>query len=70
MSRKVAYAWVRCNAWKGPDIGAIDPVSASFVVFFHPRRHRWEDPFRLDSLIIEPFLGRRARHSETAPSQC
>ena len=41
--------------WKGTDIAALDPVSGTFVAFFHPRRHRWEDHFRLEGLIIEPL---------------
>ena len=51
----LAYACVRCNAWKGTDIAALDPVSGTLVAFFHPRRHRWEDHFRLDGSIIEPL---------------
>jgi len=41
----VAYACIRCNLWKGSDIGAIDPTTGQLVKLFHPRQHRWEDHF-------------------------
>jgi hypothetical protein len=51
----LAYSCVRCNAWKGTDIAAIDAVTGKLVPLFDPRRNHWEDHFRLDGLIIEPL---------------
>jgi HNH endonuclease len=51
----LAYACLRCNAWKGSDIGSLDPQTGAFVSFFHPRRHRWQDHFALRGAVIEPL---------------
>jgi HNH endonuclease len=50
----LAYACLRCNAWKGTDIGSIDTQTGTFVSLFHPRRQRWEDHFALRGALIEP----------------
>jgi hypothetical protein len=49
----LAYACLRCNAWKGSDVGSFDPQSDTFVSLFHPRRQRWEDHFVLRGAVIE-----------------
>jgi hypothetical protein len=51
----LAYACIRCNAWKGSDIGTVDSLSGELVSFFHPRRHRWDDHFLLRGAVIEPL---------------
>jgi len=51
----LAYACIRCNAWKGSDIGSLDPASGHFVRLFHPRQHRWGDHFRFKGALIEPL---------------
>jgi hypothetical protein len=35
----------RCNAYKGPNLTAIDPVTNSVSELFHPRRHSWQEHF-------------------------
>jgi hypothetical protein len=50
----LAFACVRCNAWKGSDIASLDPETGQLVSLFHPRRQRWPDHFRLDGPFIEP----------------
>ena len=50
----LAYACVRCNAWKGADVGSIATASGGYVSLFHPRRQRWEDHFVLRGAVIEP----------------
>jgi hypothetical protein len=35
----------RCNAYKGPNLTAIDPVTNRVVELFHPRRHLWHEHF-------------------------
>jgi hypothetical protein len=52
----LAYACLRCNAWKGSDVGSLDSESGRFVNLFHPRRQRWEDHFVLRGAIIEPHI--------------
>jgi hypothetical protein len=51
----LAYACLRCNAWKGSDIGSIDPETGAFVSLFHPRRQCWDDHFVLRAAVIEPL---------------
>ena len=33
----LAYACLRCNAWKGSDVGSLDSQTGVFVSLFHPR---------------------------------
>jgi len=54
-SDNLAYACLRCNVWKGTDVGSFDPQSGTLVSLFHPRRQRWEDHFRLQRAVIEPL---------------
>ena len=54
-SDNLAYACLRCNAWKGTDIGSFDTQSGTLVSLFHPRRQRWEDHFLLRGAVIEPL---------------
>lgn len=49
----LAYACLRCNVWKGSDVGSRDPESGAFVGLFHPRHQRWDDHFVLRGVIIE-----------------
>ena len=51
----LAYACVRCNAWKGTDIAALDAVSGTLVPLFNPRRSKWEGHFRIEGFLIEPL---------------
>jgi hypothetical protein len=54
-SDNLAYACLRCNAWKGTDIGSFDTQSGPLVSLFHPRRQSWEDHFLLRGAVIEPL---------------
>ena len=54
-SGNLAYACVRCNAWKGSDVGSFDTQSGTFVSLFHPRRQRWDDHFVLHGAVFEPL---------------
>jgi hypothetical protein len=51
----LAYACLRCNAWKGSDVGSLDRQTGAFVSLFHPRRHRWQDHFVLRGALVEPL---------------
>src|SRR5207244_8923322 len=54
-AENLAYACLRCNAWKGSDIGSLDAQTGSFVSLFHPRQHLWGDHFVLHAGVIEPL---------------
>ena len=41
----LALACHLCNAYKGPNLTGIDPISAAITVLFHPRRDRWDEHF-------------------------
>jgi hypothetical protein len=51
----LAYACLRCNAWKGSDIGSLDPQTGELVSLFNPRRQRWSDHFVFRGSVIEPL---------------
>ena len=51
----LAYECLRCNAWKGSDVGSIDPETGTLARLFDPRRQRWEDHFELRGAVIEPL---------------
>jgi len=51
----LAYACLRCNAWKGSDIGSVDPETGQLVSLFNPRQQEWPQHFRLHGLVIEPL---------------
>lgn len=50
----LAYACLPCNRHKGSDLGSIHRATGNLVRFFHPRRDRWADHFRLDEGRIVP----------------
>ena len=54
-SENLAYACLRCNAWKGSDVGSVDPETGAFASLFNPRRQRWDDHFVLRVAVIEPL---------------
>lgn len=41
----LALSCYNCNAFKGPNIAGIDPLTQKMTRLFHPRRDRWEDHF-------------------------
>jgi len=50
--RSLALACPDCNAFKGPNLSSIDPVSKELVALFNPRQHSWEIHFRLNNAFI------------------
>lgn len=42
----LAFACRYCNAYKGPNIAGVDPLSGQIVPLFHPRRESWREHFR------------------------
>lgn len=51
----LAWACIRCNAWKGSDVSSVDPGTGEIVALFHPRHQRWNDHFQLRGHRIEPL---------------
>ena len=43
----LALACNRCNAFKGPNLSAVDPGTLQVVQLFHPRHDAWDDHFAL-----------------------
>ncbi|OGC02630.1 HNH endonuclease [candidate division KSB1 bacterium RBG_16_48_16] len=51
----LALACMRCNRYKGPNVGSYDPSTGKLVPFFNPRIHDWSDHFKLKGAIIQPI---------------
>ncbi|MCP5103737.1 MAG: HNH endonuclease [bacterium] len=51
----LALACMRCNRYKGPNIGSIDPLTGKLVPFFNPRIHDWKNHFELEGAMIHPL---------------
>ena len=41
----LAWSCHRCNAYKGPNLSGIDPLSGAIVPLFHPRHDSWPEHF-------------------------
>ena len=50
----LALVCMRCNRYKGPNVGSFDPQTGALISFFNPRIHRWSDHFELDGASIRP----------------
>jgi len=48
----LALACLRCNRYKGPNVGSFDPLTGQLVPLFHPRLHIWPDHFVLEGATI------------------
>lgn len=53
----LAYACLRCNLHKGPNLAGIDPKTKKLTRLFNPRRHRWSRHFRWQGAVL---LGKSA----------
>jgi hypothetical protein len=51
----IAYACLRCNLHKGPNLSGLDPKTKKLTPLFHPRKHAWGWHFRWDGPVL---LGR------------
>lgn len=51
----LALACLRCNRYKGPNVGSFDPVTGQLTAFFNPRSQRWSDHFRWHGAEIVPL---------------
>ncbi len=51
----LALACMRCNRFKGPNVGSFDPETGLLVPFFNPRQQVWHDHFQLEGGLIVPL---------------
>jgi hypothetical protein len=51
----LALACMRCNRYKGSNVGSIDPLTGKLVPFFNPRIHDWKEHFELEEAVIRPL---------------
>ncbi len=46
---------MRCNRFKGPNVGSFDPETGNLVPFFNPRKQKWTDHFKIQNALIIPL---------------
>jgi hypothetical protein len=51
----LAWACLRCNRYKGPNVGSFDPLTGVLVPLFNPRIQIWSLHFEWDGAIIRPL---------------
>jgi 5-methylcytosine-specific restriction endonuclease McrA len=49
---QLALACDRCNAYKGPNLSAIDPETDAVVPLFNPRQDAWDNHFSLQAGFV------------------
>jgi hypothetical protein len=64
----LALACVRCNRYKGYNVGSFDPETGQLVSFYDPRIQIWSELFQLEGAIIPPSRSsdRKMLHSNDA----
>lgn len=51
----LALACLRCNRYKGPNMGSLDPQTGLLAPFFNPRTQNWADHFQMEGALIRPL---------------
>ena len=51
----LALACVRCNRYKGYNVGSFDPETGDLVPFYNPRTQVWSEQFQLEGTVIQPL---------------
>lgn len=54
-AENLALSCPQCNLLKGSNIAGADLETGDPTFLFHPRRHNWDEHFRLDGVVIEPL---------------
>jgi hypothetical protein len=54
-TNNLALSCLRCNRYKGPNVGSFDPETGALVPFFNPRLQQWQQHFQLEGAIIRPL---------------
>ena len=52
IENNLAFSCSRCNFYKGTNIAAADPKTSEPTFLFHPRRHNWDEHFRIDEEAV------------------
>jgi len=52
----LAWSCLNCNAFKGSDIGSLDPKTGLLTPLFNPRTQVWHEHFQLNGALIEPLI--------------
>jgi hypothetical protein len=55
VAANLALACMRCNRYKGPNVGSFDPNTGNLVPFFNPRQQNWADHFEFKDGVIWPI---------------
>ena len=53
----LALSCIYCNAFKGPNLTGLDPLTGKITRLYHPRRHKWSYHFRFQGSLL---IGRTA----------
>ncbi|WP_343415324.1 HNH endonuclease signature motif containing protein [Candidatus Amarolinea dominans] len=56
----LALACLRCNRYKGPNVGSFDPLTGLLVPLFHPRLQSWGPAFHVVGAEISRSLRKGA----------
>lgn len=51
----LALACLRCNRYKGPNVGSFDPFTGLLVPLFNPRMQTWASHFTWDGATLLPL---------------
>jgi hypothetical protein len=51
----LAFACLRCNRYKGPNVGSFDSSTGLLVPLFNPRMQSWPAHFTWDGAMIQPL---------------
>lgn len=51
----LALSCLRCNRYKGPNIGSYDPETGQLTPLFNPRQQNWSDHFKFEGSEISPL---------------
>jgi hypothetical protein len=51
----LTLACLRCNRYKGPNVGSFDPLTGALVPLFNPRTQPWSVHFKLEGATIWPL---------------
>ncbi len=54
-AENLSLSCMRCNRFKGPNVGSFDPQTGQLVAFFNPRKHNWREHFKLAGPYIQPL---------------
>jgi 5-methylcytosine-specific restriction endonuclease McrA len=53
--QNLALACLRCNRYKGPNVGSFDPVTGQLVPLFNPRTQEWATHFAWEGATMQPL---------------